>query len=231
MERTSELHRRKIFAGIAMIAAPLLAAIAFLIGPALHSDTTTQIAALAEVGGRAEVAMIVGLAGLVLFVYATFGLVHLLREERPWMGQIGGVLAVTGLVLTGVLQGTYLMAREAALMDVAAAAATFDNVLANPVLLVAVGGSVVAAVGFLILAIGLLQARTAPVWSASLLALGAIVQWIGVGVAASTPITVVGFGILFVGLAPLGYELIAEPDEAWEHPAHFKGFRPTAGAH
>jgi hypothetical protein len=227
VEAMGELHRRKLFAGIAMIAAPLLVAIAYLIGPSLQRDSAAQMAALADAPGRMNAALIVGLIGLVLFVYAALGLAHLLREERSWMGQIGGLLAVTGLVFIGVMQGAYIAATEAAQLDVAAAAATFDNVMGNPVMILAIAGSVAVAVGFVVLAIGLLLARTAPMWSAVLLGVGSIVQWFGISFA-STPLTILGFGLVFVGLAPLGYGLIAEPDEAWEHPVHFEGFRPTA---
>lgn len=226
MEPTGELHRRKLFAGIAMILAPLLVGIAYMVGPAMRRDTAERLTEMAAAPGRFDFAMIVGLSGLVLFVFTAFALVHLLREERPLLGDVGGVLAVTGLVLIGVIQGSYVVGAEAAQLDVAGAAVVAERVMDNPVMIVAFVGSIATAIGLLMLAYGLLQSRTAPTWSAGLLGIGSIVQWLGIAFA-STPITVAGFVILFLALAPLGMGLITEPDEAWEHPPHFEGFRPV----
>lgn len=44
-------------------------------------------------------------------------------------------------------------------------------------------------------------------------------------------LSLAGIAALALALVPLGYELIVEPDEAWEHPAPFTGFRPATGVH
>lgn len=231
MDAHAEQHRRKIFAGFAMIAAPLLLGAAYVIGPATKSDATEQIEELVAAGGRVEIGMIFYLSALVLFVFVVMALAHLLREERPWMAQIGGVLAVTGLLLTGVINGSYLTLSEAAQLDVTTAVTLMEAVESNPVSIVAFAGILAFIVGVLILATGLLLARTAPAWSGALLAIGVLVEAIGT-FAALDVVALAGIGAMFLALAPLGYELIVEPDEAWEHPAHFEGFRPvTAGAH
>lgn len=225
---TKELHRRRLFAGFAMIVAPLAAGIAYLVAPQMRSDTAEMMEELAAAPGRVDTALIIGLFSIALFVFVAFGLGHLLREDLPWYGQIGTLLAVTGLTLYAATQGGLVAARESAALDPAAAAVVYDNATSNPVMYVAIGGFVAAAVGFLVLALGLTMARTAPVALAAGFAIGVVV----VAVATFTFSTlwlVVGFAIQFLALAPLGYELIAEPDEAWEHPAHFEGMRPVLG--
>lgn len=166
-------------------------------------------------GGRVEAGMILYLAALVLFVFAVFALAHLLRAERPWLGQLGGVPAVTGLLLTGVMNGAYLTLFEAAKVDVASAVTLMENLESNTVTIVIFAGTIAATVGFLALAAGLVLARTAPAWSGLLLGAGAITELIG-SFASSDLIALIGIAAVFVALAPLGYVMITEPDEAWE---------------
>jgi hypothetical protein len=226
---TRELHRRRLFAGVAMIVAPLAGGTAFLVAPQLvRDDTAGLLARFAEAPGRLEIALIVGLAAIALFTLVGLGLGHLLREDLPWYGQVGAVLAVTGMTLFAAVTGAVAAAGEAAQLDVGAATVTWDAMTSNPVMYVAVGGLVAAGIGYLVLATGLAMARTAPLSAAAGLAVGVAVMTVGV-LLFSTPWLVVGFAVMFLGLAPLGYELLAEPDEAWEHPAHFDGMRPVLG--
>lgn len=227
---TQERHRRKIFGGLALIVAPLLMGVAFVIAPASSSDTTEAVTAMAEGSGRVEIASIVLLAGIAAFVYAVLALVHLLREQQPWFGQIGGGLAVAGLVFFAGMVGLFITVTELAKTDLAGAATLMERMEENPALIIAFVGSSLVTVGLVLLAVGLLRARTAPVWSAWLLIIGALAAELA-GWVDSDLFAVVGMGIVFLALAPLGYELIVEPDEAWEHPAQFEGFRPVVGAH
>lgn len=228
MNTQSELRRRRLFAGTCLIAAPLLAGIAAIVAPQLASGTTDRLEAIAAAPGRLDTALVIGMIALALAAFAALGLGHLLREEQPWLGQLGTLLAVTGIVVSGVLVGAMTMASAVAETDVAVAATAWDTATSGATIVVAVAGMVVAGVGALLLAAGLWLAHTAPRVTAAGLALGTIVLAIGV-LAASTPWLVVGYAVLFLALAPLGYELIAEPDEAWEHPAHFEGMRPVLG--
>lgn len=226
MDTTLELRRRRVFAGVCLITAPLAIGVSYLVAPSLRADTTEQLTAMAAAPGRLETALVIGLVGIALTVFAALGLGHLLREEQPWLGQIGMLVAVTGAVLYASMQGALVAASEAAQLDVAAAAAVWDAATSNPVMVLAVAGLIASGVGFLILAAGLMVARTAPLWSSFGLALGTIVLIVGI-LATSTLWAVIGAAVLFLALAPLGYEIIAEPDEAWAHPAHFQGMRPA----
>lgn len=228
MDANAELHRRKIFAGTAMIAAPILMGAAYLVGPQAVGDTTAEMAALAARPGAAAVGMILYVAALVLFVYATFGLAHLLREQRPWLSQIGALLAVTGLILVGTINGVYPAAMEAAQLDVANAAAITEGVEANPAALVAIAGTLLVPVGLVVLAVGLLRSHTAPAWSGWLFGTGVIAQTIG-DFGSINALSLAGVGALALALVPLGYKLIVEPDEAWQHPVRLAGFQPAAG--
>ena len=228
MDTTLELRRRRMFAGISMIAAPLFLGIAFLIAPRLTGDTVERLTGWAAAPGRVEIALVAGLLGIALAVFAAFGLGHLLREEQPWFGQIGTLFAVAGMVLFTVPFGGILAATEAAQLDVASAAFVYDEASSNPVMYVAMAGLVAAGIGFLVLAAGLLLARTAPMVTSYGLAIGIAVAVVGIALV-STPWIVAAALVTFVAVAPLGYEIIAEPDEAWVHPAHFQGMHPTLG--
>lgn len=224
-----ELRRRKVFAGISMIAAPLLVGLASLLGPVTGDDTTEAITELAANADMVYVATLIHLVGLALFLSVVMALVRLLREKEPWFGQVGGLLGGTGIVLVAVLSGVLTTVTEVAELDIATGRAVMDSLESNPVVVFGFAGSIAFAVGFLVLAIGLLRARTAPRWLARLVALGATLAVVG-DLAAIDAIEVAGNGALFLGLAPLGYELMAESDEDWIHPASFEGIRPKPGA-
>lgn len=228
MDTTLELRRRRLFAGICMIAAPLVVGVTYLIAPRLSRDAVEYLTALAAAPGRAQTALVLGMFGIVLFAFVALGLAHLLREEQPWFGQLGAVLAITGLVLFAMGQGALLAAIESAQLDVASAAVVWDNVMSSPTMVAAIAGVVAAGIGFLALALGLVLARTAPLWTSYGLGLGTIVLVVGI-LASSTVWAVAAAAVLFLALVPLGYELIAEPDAAWDHPAHFEGFHPVTG--
>ena len=224
-----EQRRRRIGGGLALILAPLLMGLAILISPESSTDDAEEVASLAANAGAFEVAALFYLAGTVAFVFGTFALVHLLREREPWLGQIGGLLTVTGLVLLGAFTGGYAVLTEVAVADESLAVSVSGALDSNPVVVTIYAGVMAATVGIIVLAVGLYRARTAPIWSAVLLGAGILVQTIG-DFAGSTAISIVGAVGLVFALAPLGYELIVEPDEAWEHPARFEGFRPVVGA-
>jgi hypothetical protein len=62
------------------------------------------------------------------------------------------------------------------------------------------------------------------------LAIGAIVLQVAL-VANRYWLFVVASGILFVGFATVGWMVVRESDEAWEHIPEFRVFRPVAGTH
>ncbi len=229
MERTDELHRRKLFAGIAMITAPLVLLIAHLIAPPIGAGTTEEMATLGDAAGRVTAATFLYTATVALFIFAFLGLAHLLREDRAWLGQLGAAFGIVGLVITAGTNGAFLATHEVASTDVAAAVTLFDSLSGNPAMTFLLAGGVLIPIGSILIAIGLAQARTAPVWTAWMFAIASIVQAVG-QVGSWTAVSVIGAAGIFLALAPLGYELIVEPDEAWEHPARFEGLRPIVGA-
>ncbi len=228
MDTTLELRRRRLFAGISMITAPLAIGIAFLVAPQLTEDIPGRLTAWAAAPGRVEVALIIGVVGIAFAVFAALGLGHLLREEQSWFGQIGSLLAVAGMVAFTVALGGVVAATEAAQLDVASAAFVYDAASSNPVMYLAMGGLVATGIGFLVLAAGLVLARTAPMFTSYGLAIGMVIAAIGIALV-STPWIVGAALVTFVALAPLGYDVIAEPDEEWAHPAHFQGMHLTHG--
>lgn len=227
---TSEPHRRKISAGVAMIAAPLFLGAAYLIGPSTGDNTTEEWSELAAAGWQLDVAVLLYITGLVLFVFATFGLVHLLPENQAWLGQIGGALAVIGLLLTGAMTGMYIGLIETARLDVASAVSAAQNLESSAVPTIVHTASIAFPVGMIVLAVGLALARTAQMWAAPLLGAGVIVTFVG-DFTTATLVSVVGIALVFLALAPIGYELLAEPDDAWEHPVRHEGLGLAVGAH
>lgn len=85
-------------------------------------------------------------------------------------------------------------------------------------------GALLFPAGLLVQAVGLYRAQAAPALSAIGLGLFAVAMAVGHR-AFSTPLLVAGFVVLTAALAPLGWAVLEEGDEAWEHTPTFRGFR------
>jgi hypothetical protein len=80
-------------------------------------------------------------------------------------------------------------------------------------------------VGLVAMGYGLYRAHVAPTWTACALGLGALLF------AASLPtgsavVSAIGLAAIVVGMARIGWEVLGETDEQWEHPPKL-GTRPA----
>jgi hypothetical protein len=80
------------------------------------------------------------------------------------------------------------------------------------------------ALGFIALAYGLFRARAVYWMSALLMAAGAVVIDLGLGPVASNALAIAGAAALTVGLGSIGWTVLTETEEAWEHTPEFHGF-------
>lgn len=223
-------HLRKQVGGVALIATPLLGLIAAIAAPRLDSDEGTWLENIADATGRASFATIVNALSIATAVFAVLALAHLLRERQTAFGQVGGALALVGMVFTAMFLGMEAMTNEVAQsgIDPRLASELVKDTATNPVAVVAWAGSVIFAVGLVVLAIGLFRAEAASVYTTvglGLFAIGMVVAY----AAFSSPLLVASFAVLTVALVPLGWQVLRETDEAWEHTPMFRGLRPHAG--
>ena len=223
-------HFRKLFAGACMVVAPLVLLVAMVIHPASDTNEATQVATIADNLDAWYVAHLLAFVSIALMVPAVLGLMHMLREREIAFGQLGG-----GLAMVGLLAFAGIIGMEMAMWQMVAGGSTREAVgllqrlnettgIVIPFLLVSFG----FALGLACLAIGLLRARAVQSWMAIFVAVGAIVFGFAIGTAMNW-LAIVGAAFLVVGLGAIGRMVLRETDEAWEHTPEYEGFRPVPG--
>jgi hypothetical protein len=112
---------RRTLAGLALIAAPVLFGASDVLRisiPGAAGEGAAKFAAIADNIERWHTATVLNMLGVILFLPAILGLMHLLRARSVVLGHIGG-----GLALLGVLGWA---GHNAGYFGVFAAAATAD---------------------------------------------------------------------------------------------------------
>src|SRR3954447_15659331 len=106
---TDSHYFRKTVAGCCMVVGPLLALVAFIVSPALESGSAAQVAEVARHQDRFLLSMLLSLAAVALVIGGSLGLMHMLRERMGGYGNVGGTLALVGLIATMAQLGASLM--------------------------------------------------------------------------------------------------------------------------
>jgi hypothetical protein len=227
---TDSHHFRKTVAGCCMVVGPLLALVAFIVSPAFKSGSAAQVAEVARHQDRYLLTSLLSLAAVALVIGGTLGLMHMLRERMVGYGNVGGILAMVGLLFTiaQVAAGFTLWSAVADGVQPADVATwhsiTHDTAMVVP--LIAVPWLAVA--GFAVLAMGLYRARVVDWWMAAMLALGALGITLA-GPLASVAVGIVGAALFLVGMGSIGMYVLRESDADWEHTPDYRGLRPAAG--
>ena len=223
-------HFRKTVAGCCMVVGPLLALVAFIVSPAIHTGSAAQVAEVARHQDRFLLSTLLALAAVMLVIGAALGLMHMLRERMVAFGNAGGLLVLVGLIATMAATGVQLtlwaMVRDGVQAgDVATwHALTHDAAMVIPLVVV----PWLAVIGYAVLAMGLYRAHAVDWWMSAMLALGAL----GITLAAplaSIAVGIVGAALFLVGSGSIGMIVLRESDADWEHTPDYHGFRPAAG--
>lgn len=221
-------HFRRMIAGCCMVAGPLLALVAFVVSPAFDNDARGQLANIAANQNRFLATLLISCAAIVLVVVAALGLMHMLRERMVAYGHIGGALAILGLVAyvgqfgAGFTQ--WQMTKDGIqASDVSAVHGVMHSAGAVIPLLIV---PLLAAVGFVVLAAGLWQARAVDWWMAAAMAIGAVAIAVA-GPVASVALAIVGAALFLGGMGATGLMVLRESDADWEHTPEYRGFPPA----
>lgn len=215
---------RRTVAGVCLILAPLAFGGTDLIR--LHIEGgllgEEQLAAIATNSGLWDVVTVLNMVGLILFVPAILGLMHLLRERSTVLSHVGGGLALVGVLgfvahnagYFGLMEGlaTSEMSQEQMLRFIGHMETSVSVIMY--VLMFLLGFQF----GPLLLGIGLYRARAVPRWVAGLVILG-MVLWIAAGFspASESMVAIAAVWILFsVGLGATGLRVLSMSDIEWE---------------
>ena len=215
---------RRTLSGLCMILAPLTLGASDLIRLSVEAGdpgVRAQLDLIAASRGAWQVATIANMLGIILFVPAVLGLLHLLRDHGVVLGHVGG-----GLYLIGLLG---LAAHNAGYYGTLATASTPSMDHDQMVRFIQAGETLPAntfwvvmfladfLVGPLLLYVGLLRTRVVPRCTAALLLLSwGTSLFAGGGLLVPSISTTLGS----IGLGAIGVLVLRQSDSEWaEHAA------------
>jgi hypothetical protein len=224
-------HTRKVIAGACMVVAPLVLLVSTLVQPELETSEAAQLGVIADHPDRWFIAQAFALGALASAVPAVLGLMHMLRERQPVLGDAGagltllGILAFIGAVAINLVAWQMAQPRT----DSTQMVVLLDSVhnatgIWVPFYLL----TFAFAAGLIVLATGLVVARLVSPVIAILVAVGAVLVATGYS-AASEILIIAGAACLTLGVGSIGVLASRESDADWEHTPQFRGFRPAAG--
>jgi hypothetical protein len=215
-------HFRRLVAGFCLIAAPAVLLIGALLHPQSKDDTAAHLAVVGESPGRYYVAHAIILAGLVLFLPAILGLMHLLRERATAVGHVGGGLVILGLfgaAAVVAVDGIATSEMGKAGVNAEEMAVLLDRIRDSAGLRVIGGiGAISFLLGGLLLAYGLWRAGAVQPWIAGGVAAANIVLFIG-QLTDNRAIIAIAGAIALIAFGAIGWRVLMESDEQWAREA------------
>ena len=217
MTLSDSRHFRRRVAGIAMVLAPLLAVLAETLHAKVETDATKQLAGVAKSTDRWYAAHLLVLVMLMLLVPAFLGLVHLLRESSPALGNTGLVFFVPGVIGVAAVVGAefvlWKMAQAANREEMVALAKSVNESAGFFVVLLF---ALLFPIAWLLVGIGLYRSRAVATWSAALIALAQPVGFAAELAGGPKAIAVAAQIAFAIGLIPVGIRVLRQSDSEWE---------------
>jgi hypothetical protein len=210
---------RRTLAGLCLITASLALGAADLIRISVEGDaqgTRDQFDNIAASPGVWQVATVLNMLGIVLFVPAVLGLLHLLHHRGAVLGHIGGGLLLIGLLGFAAHNAGYY----GTLGAVSAPGIDQEQMIRFWQAAETVPGNLVSLLMFLIgyvlgmvlLGVGLFWARVVPRWTAALIVLYVVGTLFA---SEGLLIALISWMLLFVGLGTIGFMLLRQSDADW----------------
>ena len=211
-------HFRRVVAGLCLVAAPLLFAAAEIATPQPSGSAAAQLASFAQHRNLLLAGVLCGLASVMCFVPALFGLLHKIRHRGIVYAHVAAALIIYGLVTQSALGGINAMfwvmtkpgMNHAAMVNLLNGLEHGSAAAGAPLL----AGHYLFAIGMVLLGIAVWRTRLAPRWAGILVALWPVadVALSSAGDAASLVSEVIGIA----GFATLGWRMLTAPDASWD---------------
>lgn len=207
---------RRIATGTSLIVFPLSMLGAALAQPVLGEEARQVYDAAVAHPGRIAASAAVGTPGVLLWIVAVAGTVHLVRERGAALAHVGAGLALLGTLghmvmatLFLVLLGLPQTGDRTQLVPALDRIAGHVFPLAMPLLLL-------GAIGLVLLSIALRRAGQAPLATPLLVGFGFLSEFVPFG---GTTGDVVLWALAGTGLALVGLRVLAMTDAQWQAPA------------
>ena len=165
----------------ALVAAPLAGLATTVVWPQTPLDVADRLEVLAGTTARTQLAHLLNLATILLFVPAVAGMHRLLQPHRPRTAAIG-----TGLVALGLVGWSGVLAISAAELQLASAlpggtaVAAVESLQSSPVAIAMTAGFLLGTfIGLVVLAVGLWRARLVAPWVPAAVGLAVVGDVVG----------------------------------------------------
>ena len=205
----------KSICGSCLILAPAV----LLVGGLLHPEETTDAARQYEIIagnlGRWELAHWLISASMLLMMGVVVGFAHLLHEHRPAEGIVGGAATMAGVMALFAVASS-----EAAIVPQigrSGDAQLFESIVTSGGWWILLGPVLLLPLGLIIMSYGMYRSRVAQTWVAGAVALGSAAFAVSLPTGSPVAFTI-GLVLMFVGLARVGWSVLAESGEQWHHP-------------
>jgi hypothetical protein len=193
---------------MSMILAWLLFAVGFAIHPTQSTSGAEQLRVIVASSGRWDLAHVLILVSLALFIPAVVGVMGFLQRRGAWLGLIGGSFVAIGVVFFAAWVGAEGFASSA----LASLSANQQAALA-PAMHAIIVPRVSLIAGWLVLAIGLFVAGTVPRWMSVAMGVGVLLL---IGSVFAIQIGAVGAAALAVGVGGIGVQVLKGAHEMRE---------------
>lgn len=223
MGNERDVRFRKAVVGVALLAAPLLSVISWVLVPTSMVRGTEFVSDVAEIDtGVAALSQVTGTLFFPLAVLGILGLLHLLKGRESLVGTIGGGLAIVGLTLNTVALGAVGTLAQAVYSDVdrVAAAGLVEDTMNGLTGMLALAGVLLAAIGTTMLGVALYRAHTVARGVAACLAVYGPIQAVAFGMESIALITV-SYGVMAMAFMPVGWWIVRCSPEEWRQPPAF----------
>lgn len=152
--------------GAALVAAPLAGLATTIVWPQTPLEIAARLEVLAGSAGRTQLAHLLNLLTILLFLPAVAGMHRLLQPRRPRAAAIG-----TGLVAAGLIGWSGVLALGAAELQIAstlsgsAAVSAVEALQGSPVAIAMTAGFLLCTfIGLVVLTVALWRAKVVPGW-------------------------------------------------------------------
>lgn len=221
---------RKTIGGACLIGAPLALFAGTLVHPGLSNSAPALLELIARHRDAWYLTHILGWVFVVLMIPAIFALMHLLGERQAAFGNVGGTLAVVGVIgFAGIVTAYGFVAWQmVSAGNQAQMAMLFQRLDQSPGVWIPLKGMTAALVpGLGCLAVGLMRARAVPLWMPPLFFIGSVLLGLGMA-SAHTGVILLGTALMSVGLGSIGILVLRQSESEWRHPGALESPAATA---
>jgi hypothetical protein len=205
----------KTICGSCLILAPAVLLVGGLLHPEETTDAARQFVIIGDNLGRWELAHWLIAGSMVLMAGVVVGLAHLLHEHRPAEGIVGGAAT-----MVGVLALFAVASAEAAVVPQigrSGDAQLFETIVTSGGWWALLGPVLLLPLGLIVMSYGMYRSGVVKTWVAGAVALGSL--GFAISLPTGSPVGfAIGLGLMFVGLARVGWSVLTETDAQWDHP-------------